>query len=194
MNSKQIIDYVCEVLNINTSNTLIILDMIEDLKEVKDLAEFKKVLKDRVGNLNDEYKYLSGYQKFAKIVRDFKKQDSNIADDKIVNYCKKLVDKCRHSSCSAYDAKPHGYNFNDFIDTAKFESFKSNSEPVFNEKEIELLESVGGCKRWLKDYDENKFLEDLIESVYKLRKNNTLTIGDKKVFANGKLPNETKLK
>jgi len=168
MNAKQVVEYICEVLNIQTSNPLIVLDMVEDLKGIKDMQEFRTNIKSRIANLNDDYKYLSGYQKFIKVVNDYKYNDSNVKDEAIETYCRKLIDKIRTVSRAIDESLPSGLRYNDFAETATFDNFKSNGNCAFTEKEQRLLTEVGICKVWLLTFDDNDFLLKLMKAVSRL--------------------------
>lgn len=95
-------------------------------------------------------------------------------DNQIEDYCKKLVTKCRTISTTAYENKPKGYNFYKFTQIAKYDLFINGEtkECAFNKKEIQLLDRVGGCYRWLNDYDSNDFLKDLISNTKILKLEN----------------------
>ena len=165
MKAEQIIDYLCEVLNINSSNTLIMLDMLEDLKEVQNLAEFRKYIKSRVANLNDEYRYLTGYQKFIKLVDNFNKENKNKLTSEVLEGVElkvnDLIAKCRNIGRIILRDRPNNIP----VEKLSYAIIPN----YFEVSEVNLLESVGGFHRWLADYDENDFKEELILEVEKAR-------------------------
>ncbi len=174
MNSQMVVDYLCEVLNIKTDNTLLILDMVEDLKTIQDLAEFKFYIKSRVANLNDEYRYLSGYQKFIKLVDNFNKENKQNLQvglfDDVEEKINKLIKKCRTAWRTIEAKRPLGFRIDD-LDYKVIPKY-------FDNVEIKLLDQVGGFQRWYKDYDENEFKEELIRIV----KASRIKIHDKKLL------------
>ena len=169
MNSEMIVNYLCEVLNIKTDNTLIVLDMVEDLKTIKDLAEFKNYIKSRVANLNDDYRYLTGYQKFIKLVDNFngEKEDQLKLTvlDGVEEKVNKLINKCRLAYNTLDDKMPRGYPY----EKVSYENIPN----YFDKAEVNLLEQIGGFKRWFTNegYEENEFKQDLIKTVKGARMN-----------------------
>lgn len=175
MNSNDILKYVASMLNINTDeNPLVVEDIIEELTKLQNLEGFRKFMKNNLNN--KEYEFKTGFQKFIIMINDFKKLENKESENQIEEYCKKLVSKCNAISSIAYENKPKGCSYDTFVEKATFSVFRQGNGLAFNTKEIELLEKVGGCKRWLVDYDDNKFLQDLIKGVYELRKDNVLRL------------------
>ena len=162
---KDFLEYICEVLNINSTNSMIILDIREGLKEVQDLIGFRLFIKGCITNLNDEYRYLTGYQKFIKLVDSFNKENKekleNIVLDGMEQKVNDLIHKCRLIVRKLELDRPNNYPIEKL-------SYK-NIPNYFENSEINLLETVGGFKRWFRDYDENDFKEDLLKQVRKLR-------------------------
>lgn len=103
------------------------------------------------------------YQKPIEIIGKGAKEFADLRSEQLKNTgleseMKRLVDKCRRIANYAYDSKPKGLNFTDFAHRATFANFPN----AFSSDEMELLNKVGGCKRWLIDYDEHNFLVELI--------------------------------
>lgn len=93
--ANQAVEYLCGILNIDIQNSLILTDMIDDLKEIHDLAKFRLFVKERFNY--ERFNYLTGYQKFIKLVQEFKKENkprlSIAGQDKAYSYSQKLFSK-----------------------------------------------------------------------------------------------------
>ncbi len=93
--AADIVQYIGNLLNIDVSGKLIIMDMIEDLKSIQDLAAFRIFVKERFNY--ERFKYLTGYQKFLALANEFKKENKLILSDKnqqkVGNYSNKLFNK-----------------------------------------------------------------------------------------------------
>ncbi|TLP41055.1 hypothetical protein [Arcobacter arenosus] len=93
--SNDIIKYVSRVLNVDITNSLVMQDMIEDLTSIHDLGLFRFFIKE---NFNEsKYQYLTGYQKFLALVKDFKKQNAprlnSQQKSKVEDYSERLFKK-----------------------------------------------------------------------------------------------------
>lgn len=94
-NKNDITEYIASILNIDISNKLIVIDMMEDLKEIQDLAGFRTFAKERLNH--ERFRYLTGYQKFISLVNEWKKENKpkldDEAQDKADSYSEKLFSK-----------------------------------------------------------------------------------------------------
>jgi len=81
--------------NSKQSSCLILTDMIEDLKEIQDLAKFRIFVKERFNY--ERFNFLTGYQKFIKLVQEYKKENApRLSEDRLLkanNYSSKLFSK-----------------------------------------------------------------------------------------------------
>jgi hypothetical protein len=125
------------------------------------IVDFNRVLTLTIKST--KFDFLSKLQEAINTVSEEMKPDKN----KIEDYCKTLVDKCRRISLNSYNNKPLNLDFDKWTQVATYECFKLRDcgSPAFNSKEVKLLDYIGGCKVWLKDYDEHKFLVKLINAV-----------------------------
>lgn len=76
MNHQQILEYLCELLNINLKNKLVSDDILDDLKKMSqeyNLNDFRLFIKDKINY--ERFKYLTGYQKFIAMANEFKKEN-----------------------------------------------------------------------------------------------------------------------
>ena len=72
--ANDVVKYIAGILNIDLSNNALLLeDMIEDIKSVKDLALFRTFIKEKFNY--ERFRYLTGYQKFIALVNEFKKEN-----------------------------------------------------------------------------------------------------------------------
>ena len=166
MEAKQVVSYLCELLNIKTENYLIVDDMIEELIAISDLKSFVSYVKAKI--TTESYQYLNGYQKFVKATVDYKIINNGLDETVLETYCQKIITKIRSVSRAVDENLPSGLRFNDFAETATFENFKSNGECAFTDKEQRLLNEVGPCKVWLITFDSNEFLQKLMKAIGRL--------------------------
>lgn len=76
MNHQQILEYLCELLNINLKNKLVSDDILDDLKKMSqeyNLNDFRLFIKDKINY--ERFRYLTGYQKFIAMANEFKKEN-----------------------------------------------------------------------------------------------------------------------
>ena len=160
MNKNDLIEYIALALNIDISNKIVYLEINEELNSVKDFNLFRQELKSRVANLNDDFRYLNGFQKFLKFMNEFKiKQLPKRDDEQIEAYCKKLANKCSFEVYNLERQLLKGYTIEMFIENANYTNFGNNGISRFTNKEIGLLESIGGMRYWVyKHSDYSLFL------------------------------------
>lgn len=76
MNFQEILEYLCELLNINLKNKLVsdkILMTLKDMSVSYDLIKFGDFLESSFNY--ERFRYLTGYQKFLSMANDFKKEN-----------------------------------------------------------------------------------------------------------------------
>lgn len=76
MNHQQILEYLCELLNINLKNKLVSDDILDDLRKMSqeyNLNDFRLFIKDKINY--ERFRYLTGYQKFIAMTNEFKKEN-----------------------------------------------------------------------------------------------------------------------
>ncbi len=76
MNFQQILEYLCELLNINLKNKLVSDDILDDLKKMSqeyNLNDFRLFIKDKINY--ERFRFLTGYQKFIAMTNEFKKEN-----------------------------------------------------------------------------------------------------------------------
>ena len=76
MNHQQILEYLCELLNINLKNKLVsdkILMTLKDMSVSYDLIKFGDFLESSFNY--ERFRYLTGYQKFLSMANEFKRDN-----------------------------------------------------------------------------------------------------------------------
>ena len=93
--ANDVIKYLCKILNIDMTDKLFMMDMLEDLKTISDLGAFRTFVKERFSY--ERFRYLTGDQKFIKLVQEYKKENEpKLSGDKLIkvdNYSSKLFSK-----------------------------------------------------------------------------------------------------
>lgn len=137
-----LIEYIANLLNIDISVNLIYLDISEELENIKDLGLFRKELKARVANLNDDYKYLNGFQKFTKIVEDYNKillVPTPREHDLINTFCDNLFNKLTWYFCELQWLKPTKQQLEKQI----WKNHEYQGADIVNEKESKVCDLIG---------------------------------------------------
>lgn len=76
MNHQEILEYICELLNINLKNKLVsdkILMTLKDMSVSYDLVKFGDFLESSFNY--ERFRYLTGYQKFLSMANEFKRDN-----------------------------------------------------------------------------------------------------------------------
>lgn len=142
INLSDLVDYIALLLNFEIKGKLIYLDVVQELETIKDLSEFRKTLKERVGNLNDDYKFLNGFQKFTKIVEEYKKSKVLITDTENINI-HKFVDKLYSKLTWYFDELAWKRPTEEQIKVQQWKNHKAGTESLFNQKELKVCDELG---------------------------------------------------
>jgi len=150
---SDLIDYLTMMLNFEIKGKLVYLDVVEELEKIPDLAEFRKEVKSRVSNLNDDYKYLNGFQKFTKIVEDYKSKKIVLNQEeqtKTYIWIERLYqnltwyfDELAWSNPTVWQLDHHEWK--NFKRGKKGEDEK-DWKLLFNEKELKVCDKIGDTK------------------------------------------------
>lgn len=175
------IDYLTMMLNFEIKGKLIYLDVVEELEKVSDLSEFRKEVKDRVSNLNDDYKYLNGFQKFTKIMQDYNSKRFSLThneNDKVTIYCDKLYNKLTDFFEVVREIKAPTTEQLQNID---LDNTKTPSGLYFNTKDIQVYKEIGDTKELYRLSTQNKprlqeIIKNIVLDLVKQKKEKTLAI------------------
>ena len=138
--ANDVVKYLRDVLNMDISNALVMEDIVEDLKSIHDLAEFRIYIKENF--TESQYQYLTGYQKFLALTKDFKRENKpKLTADQRLNadkYSEKLFSKVT----DVFD------EINWMIQVGKDIYSKEANLIVFNAfgnepKDLQVLEQIG---------------------------------------------------
>lgn len=84
--------YFAQLLNISVDDDLSMMDMVEELNSIENLADFRIFVKEKFNY--ERFRYLTGYQKFIALVNEYKKENAPKLDEKslvkVENYSEKL--------------------------------------------------------------------------------------------------------
>lgn len=81
INANDILKYLGSTLNMDMSDRLVAIDVLDDLKSIQDLAAFRLFIKERFNY--ERFRYLTGYQKFLALVNEFRKDTAPVVDETI---------------------------------------------------------------------------------------------------------------
>ena len=92
MNINDVVKNLGQILNIDVNNTLTMMDILEDLKEIEDIPSFRLFVKERFSY--ERFRYMTGLQKFIALKNEFKKKNklklNAIEDLKVRTYGESL--------------------------------------------------------------------------------------------------------
>lgn len=163
MNHKEILEYICELLNINLKNKLVsdkILMTLKDMSVSYDLVKFGDFLESSFNY--ERFKFLSGYQKFLAMANEFKKENKpkldELSSQRVYTYSQSLVKKLTDISFEIdYQAKIKGIDLK-AINIAK--TYENN----LSDKDIEICKIIGYRLIYNLAISNIPKLEELIES------------------------------
>ena len=133
---KEYIQYFDHLLNIKVNNNLVYQDIVDELNQISkvgDIANFKEYVKDNLKSV--EVEYLTGLQKFMRLSKLFKEQSlshiSKYIDQKAHDLRKKLQDGF------TFKTREHLQN-----DNFEFKCMLTKGEPYFTDKELYILSKL----------------------------------------------------
>ena len=142
MNKSDLIEYICQLLNISLDSDLVYMDISNSLDTVKDLPMFQKDLKSRVANLNDNYKYLNGFQKFVKFMDEYEKKILQLSDneyDKIDELTQGLYKKL----CWYFDELKWHNPTKEQLKRQVWKTHQYHGKDMINDKESKICDTIG---------------------------------------------------
>lgn len=131
--------YFANLLNISIDDELSMMDMEDELNTIGDLVGFRKFVKDRFNYT--AYQYMTGYQKFIALAKDFRKDNEPKLDQetemKVYNYTTRLLSKITNFAFALnFEIQEKGYDL-------KAIKMDKTFEKVLNEKDIEVCKIIG---------------------------------------------------
>ena len=131
--------YFANLLNISIEDELSMMDIEDELSTIGDLVEFRKYVKNRFNY--SAYQYMTGYQKFIALAKDFRKDNEPKLDlqteMKVYNYTTRLLSKITNFAFALnFEIQEKGYDL-------KAIKMDKTFEKVLNEKDIEVCKIIG---------------------------------------------------
>jgi len=169
MNKSDVIKYLGSVLNIDTEDSMIFDEMIEDLKRLKEFTGYKDFIKS---NFNHEkYKYLNGYQKFLVLTDDFKKGIVQITYKTVIEdkekFIEKFISKIKgiNNTITELAEKeekfPAQIKYERKIETNYMNLKTKDGIALFNKKELELIKRLNCSFEYILTLDESQLARNL---------------------------------
>ena len=131
--------HFAQILNISIDDELSMMDMEDELSTIGDLVGFRKYVKNRFNY--SSYQYMTGYQKFITLAKDFRKDNEPKLDQetemKVYNYTTRLLSKITNFAFALnFEIQEKGYDL-------KAIKMDKTFEKVLNEKDIEICKIIG---------------------------------------------------
>lgn len=167
--------YFAQLLNISLDDDLSMMDMVEDLNSIENLADFRVFVKEKFNY--ERFRYLTGYQKFIALVNEYKKENGpkldEVTQDKADSFAAKLYKKTIDCFDEVNFLIQEGNDIrskkvSDFIGKAFMK--KKDDTFVVDFKSVQVLEKIGKREVLLNLCNHNKVeLEEKIKNtVHKL--------------------------
>lgn len=131
--------HFAQILNISIDDDISMMDMENELNTIGDISEFQKFVKNRFNY--SAYQFMTGYQKFIALAKDFRKDNEPKLDDetemKVYNYTTRLLSKITNFAFALnFEIQEKGYDL-------KAIKMDKTFEKVLNEKDIEVCKVIG---------------------------------------------------
>lgn len=147
MNHQEILEYLCELLNINLKNKLVSDDILEDLIKMGNeynLNDFRLFIKEKINY--ERFRYLTGYQKFIAMANEFKKENklelSEEMQIKALSYSDELFSKVTTIlDYVNFELQTKGKSIDD-LDL--FETLKKNG---LESHQLKVVQAIGNKKK-----------------------------------------------
>lgn len=169
MNHQQILEYICELLNINLKNKLVsdkILMTLEDMSVSYDLVKFGDFLESSFNY--ERFRYLTGYQKFLSMANEFKRDNELKLSDEMEMKALSYTDELFQKVTTVTD------ELNFYIQTNKksideINLFETLKKYGLKNHHINILKHIGDKKKvfTLSVYGKHEFKELIGSIVFK---------------------------
>jgi len=131
---REVVEYLTNILNIKTDSELVIIDMLDEIRSIKNMAEYRQYIRANINHLGMDY--MTGFQKFILLTKKYKekvaREDNAGRIERGNKYALELADKVRSVSGHVLD-KP-------FLD---FDNFVSNGKSIFTDFDKTELSKIG---------------------------------------------------
>ena len=131
--------FISQLLNISIEDEIMVNDIENTLREIVDIPAFIEFVKNRFNY--SAYQYMTGYQKFIALARDFRVDNKPKLDQetemKVYNYTTRLLSKITNFAFALnFEIQEKGYDL-------KAIKMDKTFEKVLNEKDIEVCKVIG---------------------------------------------------
>ena len=131
--------FISQLLNISIEDETMVTDIENTLREIVDIPAFIEFVKNRFNY--SAYQYMTGYQKFIELAKDFRADNKPKLDDetemKVYNYTTRLLSKITNFAFALnFEIQEKGYDL-------KAIKMDKTFEKVLNEKDIEICKIIG---------------------------------------------------
>ena len=155
--------YFAQLLNISVDDDLSMMDMVEELNSIENLADFRIFVKEKFNY--ERFRYLTGYQKFIALVNEYKKENGpkldEVTQDKADNFAAKLYKK----TIDCFDEVNFLIQEGNDIRNKKVSDF-IGKEFMSEPREVKVLEKIGKREVLLNLCNHNKVeLEEKIKNI-----------------------------
>lgn len=131
---REVVEYLTNILNIKTDSELVIIDMLDEIRSIKNIAEYRQYIRDNINHLGMDY--MTGFQKFILLTKKYKeraaREDNAGRIEGGNKYALELSEKVRSISGHILDKA--------FLD---FDNFVSNGKSIFTDFDKTELSKIG---------------------------------------------------
>ncbi len=136
---REVVEYLTNILNIKTDSELVIIDMLDEIRSVKNMAEYRQYIRANINHLGMDY--MTGFQKFILLTKKYKERAAREDNTERIEggnkYALELSEKVRSVSIHVLD-KP-------FLDFDNFVSNRAGIFTDFDKRELSKIGSLASC-------------------------------------------------
>lgn len=139
LNENKLALHFAQILNISIDDDITMMDIESELSTIDDLVSFRNFVKEKFNY--ERFKFLTGYQKFLALVKEFKDENKPKLDfeteQKVYNYTTRLLSKITNFANGLhFEIQVKGYDL-------KAINLSKTFEKVLNDKDIEICKIIG---------------------------------------------------
>lgn len=139
LNKSKLALHFAQILNISIDDDITILDIESELNNIDDLVELRKFIKEKFNY--ERFKYLTGYQKFLALVKEFREENKPKLDfkteQKVYNYTTRLLSKLTNFGFElSFLINSKGWDLNTI-------NLSKTYEKVLSDKDMEVCKIIG---------------------------------------------------
>jgi len=154
---NELIEYVCEMLNIKTSSTFIVADIKKELSGIKNIERYVDFIKENINHI--DLKFNTGIQKFTILTKRFKEIEFDESKPKTIEsnafVILKKLNAIRNIAKNEIEKGVH----------SPLKYIQKDGEKLFEKWELSVIKSIGS-ESYVIELLERDELEEVLKSIF----------------------------